>query len=69
MNDQINPVHYRRFPVDVIEITEHLDFCRGNAVKYLCRAGSKEGADEFVDLQKALWYVQRAIAKVERERG
>lgn len=68
MSDQINPAHYQRFPVEVIEVTENLDFCRGNAVKYLCRAGAKEGADELVDLQKALWYVQRAITKVERER-
>lgn len=65
MSAQINPAHYRRFPVEVIEITEHLDFLRGNAVKYLCRAGFKEGADEITDLMKARWYVDRAIQKLE----
>lgn len=67
MADLINhPPHYTKFPVEVIEITEHLDFCRGNAVKYLCRAGLK--GDELEDLKKAQWYVSRAILKLERER-
>ena len=66
MADLINhPPHYTKFPVEVIEITEHLDFCRGNAVKYLCRAGLK--GDELEDLRKAQWYVSRAILKLERE--
>lgn len=64
MADEINPDHYRRFPVEVIEITEHLNFCKGNAVKYLCRAGHKAGADELTDLEKAAWYIQREIARV-----
>ena len=68
MSDQVNPGHYRRFPVEVIEITEQLDFNRGNAVKYLARAGHKDGADELTDLRKARWYVERAILKLERER-
>jgi hypothetical protein len=67
MADLINhPPHYTKFPVEVIEITEQLDFCRGNAVKYLCRAGLK--GDELEDLRKAQWYVNRAVAKLERER-
>lgn len=68
MADLINhPPHYTRFPVEVIEIAENLDFCRGNAVKYLCRAGLK--GDELEDLLKAQWYVARAIDKLERERA
>lgn len=66
--DATNPAHYKRFPVEVIEISRHLDFDRGNAVKYLARAGFKEGADELEDLEKALWYVQDAIAEVKRKR-
>jgi hypothetical protein len=70
MADLINhPPHYTKFPVEVIEITEQLDFCRGNAVKYLCRAGLKDMATELEDLRKAQWYVNRAIAKLERERN
>lgn len=65
MGDQINPPHYRRFPVEVIDITEHLSFNRGNAVKYLARAGHKAGADELTDLRKAAWYVAREIRWIE----
>ncbi|MEB4614017.1 DUF3310 domain-containing protein [Leucobacter sp. M11] len=63
MTDPINPDHYRRFPVEVIDLTEHLNFNRGNAVKYLARAGAKPGADELVDLRKAAWYVDREITR------
>jgi hypothetical protein len=68
MADLINhPPHYTQFPVEVIEITEQLDFCRGNAVKYLCRAGLKSKDTELEDLRKAQWYVERAIEKLKRE--
>lgn len=67
--DVVNhPAHYNRFPVEVINITEQLDFNRGNAVKYLARAGYKEGVDELEDLSKAAWYVNRAIEKLKKER-
>lgn len=70
MSDQINPSHYKRFPgVEVIQITRHLDFDSGNAVKYICRAGFKDGQDELVDLEKALWYLNDRIAEVKRQRG
>lgn len=61
-----HPEHYTRFPVEVIEITEHLNFNRGNAVKYLCRAGFKGEGTELVDLRKALWYVEREIGRVQK---
>lgn len=65
-----HPAHYTRFPgVEVIQITEHLNFCRGNAVKYLCRAGWKgDGAQEIEDLKKARWYVDREIARLDAAR-
>jgi ribosomal protein L21E len=68
--DPVNhPTHYARFPgVGVIEITEQLDFNRGNVVKYVARAGFKDGVDELEDLQKGLWYLNRAIEKLKRER-
>jgi hypothetical protein len=67
--DSVNhPAHYTRFPVEVIEITEQLDFNRGNAVKYIARAGFKEGVDELEDLSKAAWYINRAIEKLKKER-
>ncbi len=63
------PLHYRKSPsgVECIDITEHMNFCVGNAVKYLWRAGEKN--DLLEDLKKARWYVDREIARVEKERG
>jgi hypothetical protein len=42
-----------------------LSFSKGNAIKYLCRAGRKDGSTELADLKKALVYVQRAIDDIE----
>jgi hypothetical protein len=56
-----NPDHYKFGDVEVIDIVQHLDFLRGNAVKYLCRAGKKSGESTLDDLKKASYYVERAI--------
>jgi hypothetical protein len=50
--------------VEVIDITEHMSFNRGNAVKYLCRAGLKDPLTELEDLEKAAWYIQREIKRL-----
>lgn len=68
MTDIINhPDHYaggRKYePIDVIEDWE-LGFCLGNAVKYISRAGRKEGLIE--DLRKAIWYIEREIRNIEK---
>jgi ribosomal protein L21E len=67
--DVINhPSHYAdgwSNGAEVIDITEHLNFNRGNAVKYLSRAGKKGGSEkELEDLQKALWYVTREVLRL-----
>lgn len=62
--DPVNhPEHYTSHPsgVECIQITEHMGFCLGNAIKYIWRADEK-GAD-IEDLQKAAWYIQREITK------
>ena len=66
--DPINPSHYQNHPsgIECIQITEHLNFCRGNAIKYLWRAGEK--GDEIEDLRKARWYVDREIQRLEKMR-
>lgn len=46
--------------IKVIEAWQ-LDFCLGNAVKYISRAGKKDPEKEIEDLQKAVWYIQRRI--------
>ena len=57
MTDPINPDHYRRHGIELIDLIEHMPFSRGNAVKYLVRAGHKNPATELEDLRKAAWYI------------
>lgn len=66
MADQINPSHYRGFSngAQVIDIVERLNFNRGNAIKYIARAGRKEGAETLTDLEKAKWYLEREINRL-----
>ena len=67
INDPVNhPSHYKMANgVEVIDITEQLNFCRGNAVKYICRAGKKGGPDlEIQDLRKAAWYINRELQRL-----
>lgn len=68
-HDPVNhPQHYTGHPsgVECIQITEHMNFCRGNAVKYIWRAGEK--GDAVQDLEKAVWYIQREIARLKNLR-
>lgn len=65
-NDPVNhPAHYTQHPsgIECIQITEHMGFCLGNAIKYIWRAELK-GRD-IEDLKKAVWYVQREIERRE----
>lgn len=65
-NDPVrHPAHYTQHPsgVECITITEHMNFNKGNAVKYIWRAGEK--GDEVQDLQKAVWYLEREIARLQ----
>lgn len=50
---------------EVIDLTEHLSFCAGNVVKYVCRAGRKDPEKYVEDLKKARWYLDREIARIE----
>jgi len=64
MHDPVNqPKHYTSHPsgIDCIQITEHMGFNLGNAVKYIWRADLKNDAIE--DLRKARWYIDREISK------
>lgn len=58
--DTVNhPAHYTSYSPEVIVITEQLGFCEGNVVKYLARAGRKDGVLGQEDLNKAHWYMRR----------
>ncbi len=62
-----SPQHYQlRNGFQVIDLTEALDFCSGNVVKYVARAGNKEGESALDDLEKALWYLVRKIENVRK---
>jgi ribosomal protein L21E len=66
-----HPSHYTWLPngLEVIDLAEHLNFSRGNAVKYIARAGHKDAATELEDLKKARWYIDREIQRIEKEQG
>lgn len=68
-NDPVNhPSHYAdHYEHEVIELTEKLGFCLGNAVKYILRAPYK--GHEAEDLKKARWYVNRIIERHLYEAG
>ena len=67
-NDPVNhPKHYTAHPsgIECIQITEHMSFCLGNAVKYIWIADLK--ADAIEDLRKAAWYIEREISIREKK--
>ena len=76
--DKVNhPSHYsylkKLVGIEVIDITRHMDFDLGNAIKYILRAGHKteEGYDDkaktIEDLKKAIWYINDKIKTLENE--
>ena len=67
MTEEVNhPPHYTAHPsgIEAIQVTEHMNFCLGNAVKYIWRADLK--GNSIQDLKKAIWYIQREIDRRER---
>lgn len=70
MAEQVNhPAHYggKDNPYEAIKVIDAwgLNFCLGNTVKYIARAGKKDV--HLQDLKKALWYLQHEINKLENE--
>ena len=64
--DPINhPTHYTASPYEAITVIESVGsgYCRGNALKYLCRAPHK--GQLAADLRKAAWYVRRLVTSRE----
>lgn len=75
MEDNVNhPPHYTwlkdKCGIEVIDITRHMDFCLGNSIKYILRAGHKQDASltdnqkEIEDLKKAIWYINDRIKQL-----
>jgi hypothetical protein len=70
------PAHYAAGAIEcadaiAVAIADEPDalvaWCRGNAIKYLWRAGKKGHAAE--DLRKAIWYIDRAATHLEARDG
>jgi hypothetical protein len=63
--DAINPSHYRKHPsgIECIEVTRHMNFNVGNAIKYLWRYMDK--GDPIENLQKAQWYIDDEIRRLQ----
>ena len=71
MSDSVNhPKHYNAHPsgVECIEIVRHMNFNRGNAIKYIWRAGEKNAEREIEDLEKALFYIRDEIERLKSVR-
>lgn len=65
----LNPVHYTQYnDLEVIQLTEQMNFNRGNAVKYVARAGHKNKMTEEQDLEKAIWYLRREIERLKKNK-
>lgn len=62
-----HPSHHESQAIvfEPIDFCQMLSFCEGNALKYIFRAGHKEGSSELTDLKKAQWYINRIYRGVE----
>ena len=67
MNNQITPQHYQGTiqPIDLIN-AQNLNFNLGNVVKYVCRAGKKQGENILSDLEKAKNYINYEIERIKK---
>lgn len=64
MNDPVfHPAHYTDGKIEVIDFIDDkkLNYCLGNAVKYISRAEKKNPEKAIEDLQKAIWYIDHEI--------
>lgn len=70
--DTINPAHYKNGKVECIDAIEAATtglegieaVCTGNVIRYIWRWKLKNGLE---DLKKARWYLDRLIAKIEKD--
>jgi len=67
LDDPVNhPSHYTDGNIEVSDFIadKNFNFFRGNAIKYISRAGKKDPHKEQEDLEKAIWYLQREIHRM-----
>lgn len=71
MKDNINPSHYKKGKIEVIDIMkdqlsseQFKGFCKGLILKYICRADHKNGLEDY---KKAQWYLNCLINTIGEE--
>ncbi|MGO3017897.1 MAG: DUF3310 domain-containing protein [Anaerococcus sp.] len=64
---EIRPDYYKSKGIETIDVIEAFDlnFNLGNVIKYVLRAGKKQGEEKEKDLNKALFYLKREVSKDE----
>lgn len=70
MTTQINhPDYYNAGGIEAIDYIEahSLNFNLGNVIKYVTRAGYKPDENALIALEKAHWYLEREITRLEAE--
>lgn len=60
-NEVTHPSHYASLTPEPITFIRDKDYLTGSALKYIFRAGHKNGADENVDMGKAAWYLRELV--------
>jgi len=66
--DMVNhPPHYTDSPsgIECIQVTRHMNFNLGNAIKYLWRAGKKNKDKTIEDLEKAIFYIKDEVQRLQ----
>ena len=60
-----DPNHYQRGRIEVWNFIsdQNLDYFLGNAIKYICRAGFKDGETKIDDLTKAITYLTKSLER------
>ena len=66
-NTNTTPKHYQGNiqPIDLIN-AQNLNFNLGNVVKYVCRAGKKQGENVLSDLEKSKNYINYEIERIKK---
>lgn len=62
-NEVTHPSHYAALTPEPITFIRNKDYLTGSALKYIFRAGHKNGADKNVDMGKAAWYLRELVAE------
>lgn len=66
-NEKVHPVHYNDSKITPFDIWDDwkLDPYTATAIKYIKRAGKKDGESEKDDLEKAIDYLKERIKRID----